>query len=201
MNSELAAAYGTEKGAAPALAHLVGNLIGIAGGMALSKADRRHQERLLLEAELMDQKIRQLEADKMSQTISNLKHASAGMAEEVGALLARAVVESTSSMDKEAFIGAAARGLAGLGKAMRSGVKLAPMAKVAPAAAKAAKTKPLVSKGKLLAAGGALGATAVGMKGLQTARDYMMVPTGQSMYGRHNPQLMHQVNQFGYPQY
>lgn len=200
MNKELAEEYGTEKGAAPALAHIVGNLVGITAGMALSRADKTHQERLLLEAELMDQRIRQLEAERMGQMIGNLKHASVGMAEEAGALLARAAAENSGSMDKQAFIGTASRALTGLTKAFGKGGARAAARAAGTAGAKAAKSKPLLSKGKLLAAGGALGATAAGLKGLQTARDYMMVPSGQSMYGSHSPRLRHQVNRYGYPQ-
>lgn len=55
-------------------------------------------------------------------------------------------------------------------------------------------------KTKALLGAGALGVGYAGYKGLQTARDYMMMPTGYSGAGRnpYGPQVYHDVNQYGY---
>lgn len=66
--------------------------------------------------------------------------------------------------------------------------------------AKAPAAAPLLSaatKAKMIGGGALLGAGYLGMKGMQAARDYMMQPTGSHQ----GPAVMHDVNQYGYPQY
>lgn len=248
--SKLASEYGTEKGAAPALAQLAMAALGL--GAVVS--DQRHTAELTQQAEAMNQVVRELEAKKMEQTINSLGPSKlASIAEEIGTELAR------SSLGKEAAIGAlvgalgrglggtlaaSGRGLgalgrsgntfrfqqaarragvgvptpaAGVGTALRqSGVSLQQTGRnlssgatqaqqnMATQQARRAASKPLIGTGtklKLLGGATALGAGYAGLKGLQTARDYMMMPAGQSTYGRHGPQLMHNVSQYGYPTY
>lgn len=65
-------------------------------------------------------------------------------------------------------------------------------------------SKPLISTGTKLKAGlglGLLGTGYAGYKGLQTARDYMMQPTGMTRWGRYGPAPMHNVNQYGQASY
>ena len=80
-----------------------------------------------------------------------------------------------------------------------AGARPAAAPAAAAAAPAAAKGKPLLSmatKGKLMAGGAIAGAGYLGMKGMQGARDYMMAPTQHT-----TAPVMHNVNQYGYPQY
>lgn len=104
----------------------------------------------------------------------------------------------------------AAKTLQGLGqRASQAGTGM--LAKAAPAAAQAAPavatasaaSKPLIgmgTKAKLLGAGLAAGGLYAGYKGLQSAKDYMMQPSGTATFGGPTPGLMHNVNQWGQPQ-
>jgi hypothetical protein len=103
-------------------------------------------------------------------------------------------------------------GLRGQGVALQRGAAAAAPAlagaatAAAPAAAKGAGLlggKPLISgltKAKLGLGALGLGLGYAGYKGLQSARDYMMIPTAQERYGGFGLRPMGGVNEYGYPQ-
>jgi len=127
-----------------------------------------------------------------------------GIDKEAGFIggMARAVVPGIKRLGGAIAGGARAAGqsVAGAaGRLMPSAAKAAPAA-AAPVATAAAKSKPLISMGtkaKIIGGGAILGAGYTGMKVLQTARDYMMMPGG----GHQGPPVMNNVNQYGYAQY
>lgn len=112
------------------------------------------------------------------------------------------------------FLGAAER--AGLGGVARGALKPPSIGggmtqkavtglQAAPQAAKAV-SKPFIgfgTKAKVLGAAGLAGAGYLGYKGLQTARDYMMMPSHSSTWGAYGSVPQHQVGGpgGGYPQY
>jgi hypothetical protein len=96
------------------------------------------------------------------------------------------------------WVGRQAHAAEGAGaRLMAAAPKAAPVAAAAPLAAAA--SKPLISTGtkaKLLAGGALAGVGYMGLKGMQSARDFMMAPTGHS-----EAPIMNNVNELGYPQY
>lgn len=236
--------------------------------MGVSALDKRHRQRLLAEAEAMNQEFRMAESQRMAPVKNSLmgKTGSAEVADRAGRRLAHQELDKVSEVEKEAIfrmllqkgLGMVGKGLSaggkqlggGLGRTLRSqgaaarsaalghGVP-APMglsqgarqgftsglskatsspwaaqaAKGAPAAAPAAaaataasgaKSKPFKLLGtgtklKLLGAGAIGLAGYTGMKGLQSARDYMMTPAGHgSRWGAFGPAPPAGVNEYGY---
>lgn len=255
----------------PGAARLIAALL----GTGLLASDQAHTAELEREAALMTEAMRELEEQKMRQTIGALDQKYAAAEREIGRAVKIAAAIAAQRMDKEAFDvlgplaragGAALKGIGGAASAagrlkmpttgtqrllaasggaapgrlagntakflhaggetaasvgatkgpgvlQRAGgwlqrqgegldfrgrmAQAAPAAKAAPAAAGAGTSlMSAATKGKLLAGGALLGAGYVGMKGLQSARDFMMAPSEH-----HGAPVMQNVNQYGYPQY
>ena len=175
-----------------------GLLRGVAGlaFLGVYTADNKSQEELLAAAEEMNQLFRLQEERHMRGVIegfSGEKRAhpeSIELAAGIGRRLAHEHVKQAGM--GASILAAASKLLGGLGKA-------------APGAAEAvAKAKPLVSgltKAKVGLGAAGLGTAYAGLKGAQTARDYMMIPSGASRWGAHAPPVHSRVSQYGYPMY
>jgi hypothetical protein len=164
-------------------------------------SDKSHRKQLMEEAAMMNQMARMMESRRMQSTIDALgKQASA----ELSALKAG---QNMAQMEKDAFGGAL---LGRLGRMLpTTGTsRLLAAQKAAPAAATPAATeggrKLFGWKSKLLGAAALGGTGYMGFKGMQAARDYMMMPTGYGGVGGRwgaRPPLQHRVSQYGYPVY
>lgn len=163
-------------------------------GVGVLENDRQHVAQLEEEAELMNEELRGLEARKMDQTISALKHAEV----ELGLVVKAAAMEAALLMNKMS-----AGGLGLVGAAVRRSIGGAAQAagRLMPAGSKAQKSwVGLGTKAKVLGGAAALGTGYAGFKGLQATRDYMQSqPHGT--YGGKSPAVMHNVNEFGHPEY
>lgn len=172
----------TEKQAdAPIAARLAAAILGV----GILNADAEHVSTQQAEAEEMNAQLRMLESQKMDQTISALKHAQA----MIEPMLKAAAIASAELMQKEAI---AVR--VGFGGAAQAAGRLMP------AGSNAQKSwMSLSTKAKLLGGAGLLGTGYAGYKGMQAARDYVQAqPHG--VYGK-GPAIMHNVNEYGYPEY
>lgn len=159
----------------PLAARLAASVLGYAG----MRSDQKHQGELMQEAEMMNQLAREAEARRMAPVVNGLQR-NTELAEKMGAYMA-----------KEAF-GAA---LAGLGKMVAGGAGKV-MGALKPAASKAVNAVKPGFKTKALGAAAIAGTGYVGYKGLQGARDYMMMPPGQGQQFGVGPKAS--VNEFGY---
>lgn len=165
-------------------------------GISVLEDDSEHASNQRAEAELMNQELRELEARKMDQTISSLKHAEALMMGIVKA----AAQASAELMEKEAM----GLGTTIVGGALRAGKKS--LGGAAQAAGRLMPEGPakksllgLGTKAKLVGGAAVLGTGYAGYKGMQAARDYMQSqPHG--VYGK-GPAIAHNINEYGYPQY
>lgn len=166
----------------PIAAQLAGAILGV----SLLESDREHVAEREAEAEMMNHAFRVLEARKMSQTINALKTAEAVIGEVV-----KTAAAAASGMDKLA-LGGIIGGLSRLGKSLGG---------AAPAAARLQSPRLLSTgtKAKLMVGAGALGAGYAGLKTLQAGRDYLNQPHHPG-WGK-GPKIMHDVNEFGHPQY
>lgn len=136
--------------------------------------------------------------------------AGATMGQRMGGRLQR-MGERAQAAGQKIYGGAAAksmgRGMSSVSKApAQAAAAAAPAATAAAApAAQAAKqtaSKPLVGwRSKALLGGATLGAGYVGYKGLQAARDYMMVPTSSTQNWGVGAPVLSNVNQYGYATY
>jgi hypothetical protein len=193
------------------------------------QAEAAHDDRVVREAEAMNELLRQHEAIRMAQAKEGFKGAAmmANMAEAaqaVGELLAKegawplggtgrlvnaarqAGVGPPSLLSR---IGAAVSPNARLGQAIKAEGLTAAVPRPAAPVPTPTIPKPgkspfsigMGTKAKVLGSAALLGAGYAGYKGLQAAKDYMMMPSGSSMnWGQGGPQPMSGVNQYGYPQ-
>ncbi len=185
-NPELMAAYETDayylekSGQMPPLGELLAEYGPRILSMGLATADHGHQERLLLEAEIMNEMFRQHEHARMAATVEGFKGASADLvkfASELGRKLAH-------QLEKEALVGTLVQAGKSLGGMATKGLGAAATSNLA---------------GKVGAGAAALGAGYLGYKGLQTARDYMMQPAHSQTWGKRGLPLPANVNEYGTP--
>ncbi len=246
-NPELMHLYGTDEfylakvGSIPT----AGRLLAGAAWMGASHLEAQRVDRMLAEAEAMNEELRMRQHERMAPVIAGFKGASAvpphflelvKVADAIGRAVAGEFIKQSLALPgtarllqaagKEGIQGVAKPGLVDRAKAVLSpnarfnqAIKaegLAPPAAAlpkpviapkptpaAPAAAPAAKSKPLIglgTKAKLLGAAGIAGVGYAGYKGLQGASDFMMQPGHSSEWGMtgHIPRAG--VNQYGYPQ-
>jgi hypothetical protein len=152
-------------------------------GVSLLGSDHQHVVEQKAEAEMLTAAFRELEARKMDQTISALKHAEA----QIGLAVKAAAMEAATAMDKVSMP------FAGLGGAIKKGIGGAAQA--------AGRLVPKLSPTqKAVGAAGMAGMAYGGYKGMQALRDYGNAPTSHGAWGKGTP-IMHNVNEFGYPQY
>lgn len=167
--------------AQPIAAQLAAAILGI----GVLESDRAHVAEQDQEAAMMNEVLRELEARKMDQTISALKHAEALLGPAV-----KAAAMEAAHLDKTSMPMAGT--LVGAGRALKQGFGGAAQA--------AGRLMPTLSTKTKLIGGAALAGTAyAGFKGLQAGRDYMRAqPHGN--YGK-GPAVMKNVNEFGYAEY
>lgn len=198
------------------LGSLPAALRALAGGTFISALmmAKKKEEELKQEAEVLNEEFRREEAQRMSSTVQAYQHPGdrmmagmsplgmerlASVADKAGRSLAH------SPLFKEAGLGSLAMGL---GKSLKgllpaAGGAARGGAAVATGAGKSVAKKPSLIgwKGKALLGGGALGAGYAGLKGLQTAKQYMMTPTSGGQRWGTGQQLRSGVNQWGQPVY
>ncbi len=201
-NPELMAAYETDayylekSGQVPPLGELLEEYGPRILSMGLATADHGHQERLLLEAEIMNEMFRQHEHARMAATVEGFKGASADLvkfASELGKKLAH-------QMEKEALVGLSPDfDFKGMVDTFSKTRQLLGGAAATTAAKSAKAATGLGLKNKLLLGGAALGAGYAGYKGLQTARDYMLQPAHSQTWGKRGLPLPANVNEYGTP--
>lgn len=212
----------------PATAKMVASMLGFGVMMADSRhqarlkqeAELMNQALRELEARKMEQTIGNLDGRKMASAELALRHVvkaaavEAGMDKEaIGALLAggaRLLGKGLSGAGKAvgklpttgtARLRQAAGGAQGAGQ--RASGWLQSAGQTLQGTQAAAKPKPLIglgTKAKLLGGAAMLGGGYATMKGLQTARDYMMMPSRTQNWGTGAP-LHHNVSQYGYATY
>lgn len=154
-------------------------------GVSLLQSNQQNVEDHQAEAMAMNETFRELEARKMDQTTSALKHAAA----QLGPALRAAAMEASTGMDKESM-GALIGGLASAAKQRIGG-----------AAQAAGRLMPRFSTKQKLIGGAALAGTAyAGYKGMQAVQNYGMAPPHEGTWGKGAP-IAHNVNEFGYPQH
>lgn len=192
-NTQLMELYGTDEyylekcGAIPPGALRALKVLAPVAFLGLMAADRKHQKDLVAEAEMMNQMFRAAEAERMAPIRESFglpsKSASVeDIAEETGRWMA-----------KRAGIGGEA--MAALGKVFGGG------GKAAKATTEVAKKSGMGWKGKATLGLGAAGLGYAGLKGAQTARDYMMIPSqGGSRWGAYGQRPPTGVNEYGYAQ-
>ena len=149
-------------------------------GLGVMMSDSHHRMRQELEAEAMNQAIRELEDLKMRQTIESLSGRKLAAAEREMLLLVKDA--AALAMSKEAGMGGSLLGAGMAGAKKLTGLLPSPGIKT-----------------KLLGAGALLGGGIATMKGLQAARDYAAAQPSVRTWGGASP-LKHNVNAFGYPE-
>lgn len=198
-NAALMEQYGTgmDKAAQPPAARIAASILGV-GAMA---GDAHHVKKLRQEAALLTQAIREHEAMRMQPAIAGLTRGRIPQGQPILPSDDIDLADLEASMPMDLLKGGSAELSAlgiSLGKTLakiaapsfapgelkKEAIVLGSLLK--PAAEAVPKAKPLLSMGtkaKLLGGAGLLGAGYMGYKGMQTARDYMMMPSGQSNWG------------------